>query len=74
MSALIFLYAEVLNQPLGHVDVTWAKKPKRLPVVLTQTEVKKVMSHMAGVPLLIVQLLYGGGLRLNECLQLRVKD
>lgn len=74
LSALIFLYTYVLNQPLGVVDVVWAQKPKRLPVVLTQAEVKVVLQHLTGVPLLVVQLLYGGGLRLNEALRLRVQD
>ena len=74
LSALIFLYKHVLKQPLGHVDVMWAKKPKRLPVVLTKNEVQQVLKHLTGVPLLVSQILYGGGLRLNECLRLRVKD
>ena len=52
----------------------WAKKPQRLPVVLTKEEVQAVMEHLSGEPRLIVQLLYGGGLRVNECLRLRVKD
>jgi len=52
----------------------WAKKPKRLPVVLTRKEVQKVMQQLSGVPLLTTQILYGGGLRLSECLRLRVKD
>lgn len=74
LSALIFLYKVVLEQPLGHVNVMWAKKPKRLPVVLTQREVQAVLQQMKGVPLLVSQLLYGSGLRLNECLGLRVQD
>ena len=74
LSALLFLYAYVLNQPLGHVNVIWAKKPVRLPVVLTREEVKCVMSYLSGVPLIATQLLYGAGLRLKECLQLRVKE
>ncbi len=74
LSALLFLYKEVLNRPLGLVDVTWAKKPLRLPVVLTQGEVRTVIDHLYGVPLLMIQLLYGGGLRLTEGLRLRVQD
>ena len=74
LSALLFLYNEVLTKPIDWVDVTWAKKPTRLPVVLTRDEVKLVLNKLSGVPLLIVQLLYGGGLRLTECLRLRVKD
>lgn len=74
LSALLFLYNEVLEQPIGQVDVTWAKKPVRLPVVLTKAEVAGVMRHLTGVPLLVTQLLYGSGLRLTEALRLRVQD
>lgn len=74
LSALLFLYKHVLQQPLGHVHVMWAKKPKRLPIVLTRSEVKRVMQHLNGEMLLIVQLLYGSGMRLMECLRLRVQD
>lgn len=74
LSALLFLYNDVLHQPLSNVEVTWAKKPVRLPIVLTQAEVRHVMQFLSGVPLLVVQLLYGGGLRLTECLRLRVQD
>ena len=52
LSALLFLYKEVLQQPLGLVDVTWAKKPLRLPVVLTRAEVGRVINQLSGVPLL----------------------
>ena len=74
LSALLFLYNEVLEQPIGYVDVLWAKKPKRLPIVLTRSEVKAVFEQLNGVPLLISQLLYGGGLRVTEGLRLRVQD
>jgi len=74
LSALLFLYNEVVGQPLGYVDVLWAKKPKRLPIVLTRAEVKSVLAQMNGVPLLISQLLYGAGLRVMEGLRLRVQD
>lgn len=74
LSALLFLYKEVLEQPLGYVDVMWAKKPKRLPIVLTRPEVKAVLAQMTGVPLLISQLLYGAGLRVMEGLRMRVQD
>lgn len=74
LSALLFLYNDVLQKPLGYVDVLWAKKPKRLPVVMTRKEVKAVLSCLDGKFLLIGQLLYGGGLRVLECLRLRVKD
>jgi len=74
LSALLFLYGEVLDKPLHEVDVTWAKKPVRLPIVLTKAEVSDVMQYLSGVPLLVTQLLYGGGLRLTEGLGLRIQD
>lgn len=74
LSALLFLYRDVLNQPLDWVNVLWAKKPTRLPVVLTRQEVHSVLQQLTGLPHLVVQLLYGAGLRVNECLRLRVKD
>lgn len=75
LSALLFLYREVLHQALPWMDdITRAKKPKRLPVVLTQEEVRVVLSHLEGHMWLMASLLYGAGLRLMECLRLRVKD
>jgi integron integrase len=74
LNALLFLYKEVLDMPLPNIESIRAKDSKRLPVVLTRSEVAAVLKHLSGVPLLIVQLLYGGGLRVNECLRLRVKD
>ncbi|MCA9982159.1 MAG: integron integrase, partial [Anaerolineales bacterium] len=74
LSALLFLYNEVLQKPPGWIDVNWAKKPERLPVVLTREEVRAVLAHLSGEMLLIVQLLYGAGLRVKECLNLRVQD
>ena len=75
LSALLFLYQQVLNQPIGWINLTVrAKKPQRLPVVLTTPEVKAMLGLMDGVPKLITALLYGAGLRLRECLRLRVKD
>ncbi len=74
LSALLFLYNEVLDMPLGYVEVLWAKKPKRLPIVLTRGEVKALLNQLDGAPLLISQLLYGGGLRVMEGLRLRVQD
>lgn len=75
LGALLFLYQHVLNQRVGWIDkVVHAKCPERLPVVLTQQEVKAVIGCMKGTPRLITTLLYGAGLRLMEGLQLRVKD
>ena len=76
LSAILFLYKEVLEQPLPWLDeVTRAKKPARLPTVLTRDEVGRLLKHVDD-PLmdLVVRLLYGTGMRLLECLRLRVKD
>jgi integron integrase len=75
LSAVLFLYREVLQQQLDlNLDAVRAKRPKRLPTVLSTEEVRAVLQHMSGVCQTIARLLYGSGLRLNEALQLRVKD
>jgi integron integrase len=74
LSALLFLYREVLSLPLSNINVTWAKKPKRLPTVLSKDEANRIISCLTGTSRLMAQLLYGSGLRLMECLRLRVKD
>jgi site-specific recombinase XerD len=71
LHALKFLYKEVLDQPLPRIDSMRAKKPKRLPVVLALAQVEELLKQLSGVPRLIVQPLYGGGLRVIECLRLR---
>ncbi len=74
-SALLYLYKQVLGVELPWLDnVTQAKVPQRLPVVLTQAEVQAVLSRMDGTMWLIASLLYGSGLRIMEALRLRVKD
>lgn len=74
-AALRFLYCQVLRQPLADVDrVRPAKRLRRRPVVLTRSEVRSICSHLPPVPRLIVTLLYGSGLRLHECLRLRLAD
>ncbi len=74
-SALLYLYKEVLCIELPWLDnVTQAKVPQRMPVVLTQAEVQAVLSRMDGTMWLIASLLYGSGLRIMEALRLRVKD
>ena len=74
-NALLFLYREVLGIPLSPPeDVAPARRPARLPVVFTPDEVKQLLAHLSGTPLLMASLLYGSGLRLMECLRLRVKD
>src|SRR5215207_8131349 len=75
LSALLFLYREVLALPIGWVDdIERAKKPQRLPVVFTREEARAVLSHLRGEAWLMASLLYGSGLRLMECVRLRVKD
>lgn len=75
LCALIFLYRQVLNIELGELgNIAWAKRPKRLPVVFTKSEVKRILNELSGESKLMVTLLYGAGLRLNECLDLRIKD
>src|SRR5205807_8766152 len=75
LSALLFLYKEVLKEKIGWLEaVERAKKPIRLPVVLTRDEVHKVFVHLHGTTRLMAGLLYGSGLRLMECVRLRVKD
>ncbi len=75
LSALLFLYREAL-----HIDLPWlddvvrAKRPQRLPVVLSQDEARRLLAAMDGRPWLIASLLHGTGMRLMECLRLRVKD
>ena len=74
-NALLFLYHEVLSKKIGLIDgVVRAKRPQRLPVVLTKDEVKRVLDRMNGAPRLMGLLLYGAGLRLMECCRLRIKD
>jgi integron integrase len=74
-SALLFLYREVLGIELPWLDnVERAKVPKRLPVVLTRPEVQAVLSQLQGTHWLIASLLYGTGMRIMECMRLRVKD
>ena len=75
LSALLFLYKEVLKQELGWLEnVERAKKPSRVPVVLTRQEVRRVFQHLHGTARLMAGLLYGSGLRLMECVRLRIKD
>ncbi len=76
LQALLFLYREVLHQPIDRrLHFPQAKQPPRpLPVVLTREEVRRVLDAMEGTPKLVAQLLYGSGLRLMEALRLRVQD
>ena len=75
LSALLFLYREVLGQEVPWLDgIVHAKRPRRLPVVLTREEIRAVLGQLNGVPRLMALLLYGAGLRVLECARLRVKD
>lgn len=73
LAALLFLY-QVLGVQLGNIEMVRAKKDKRLPTVLSVDEVMRVLENMSGVYRIMAEIMYGGGLRLNECLTLRVKD
>ena len=75
LNALVFLYRKVLNRPLDEINgIVRSKKKPKIPVVLTQLEVSTVLSKLGGVHWLAGCLLYGSGLRLMECIRLRVKD
>ncbi|WAL59111.1 phage integrase N-terminal SAM-like domain-containing protein [Thermocoleostomius sinensis] len=74
LNAIIFLYRIVLQQELVGINAVRAKTSRYLPTVLTPEEVQQVISHLYGVYKLVIQLLYGSGLRLSEGLALRVKD
>jgi integron integrase len=75
LQALLFLYRDVLEITLPMIDqIVRATRPRRLPVVLTRDEVRRVLAQLGGSSRLIVGLLYGSGLRLTEALELRVKD
>jgi integron integrase len=75
LNALLFLYKELLEKKIGLIQgVVRANRPKRLPVVLTKEEVKRVLDCLDGTPWLMAMILYGAGLRLLECCHLRLKD
>ena len=75
LAALLFLYKEVMGEPLPWLDdIVRAKRPVRKPTVLTSDEVRGLLANLRGPKWLMASLLYGAGLRLRECLTLRVKD
>jgi integron integrase len=74
LNALVFLYREVLKKPFEDVDALRAQESKRLPVVLSVDEMRKMLMVMTGEEAVMAKLLYGCGLRVMECLRLRVKD
>jgi integron integrase len=75
LNAIIFLYKRVLDMPVsGDIEPVRAKRHIRLPVVMTKNEVQRVFAHMQGIHLLMAKILYGCGLRLMECIRLRIQD
>lgn len=75
LSALLFLYREVLDRDIAFIDgIERAKRPKRVPVVLTCPETKALLGSLSGTEYLMATLLYGSGMRLMECVRLRVQD
>lgn len=75
LNSLMFLFKQVLNRELNKLDeFTRAKGPKRLPVVLSKNEIERLFNEMSGLKLIMASLLYGTGMRLMDCLRLRVKD
>jgi integron integrase len=75
LNAIVFLYRHVLDQPIeDQLEPVKAKKRSRPPVVMTQAEVERVISYIGGTHLLMAKMLYGCGLRLMECVRLRVQD
>lgn len=75
LSALLFLYRHIIGREVGDLgEVVRARKPKRIPAVMTRDETKAVLAHLTGDKWLMASLMYGAGLRLMECLRLRVQD
>ena len=75
LSAILYLYKNFLQKDIGWLeDVARAHKSKRLPVVFTKNEIRRIFSELNEIPLLVCSLLYGSGLRLGEALKLRIKD
>jgi integron integrase len=75
LNGILFLYKNILKRDVGWIDgIKHAQRKKHLPVVLTKDEIKKIFDNLEGIPLLISKLLYGSGMRLHECLTLRLQD
>jgi integron integrase len=74
-NALLFFFRHVIGHEPGNIkDAIRAKRKRRLPVVLTRNEISRLFERLCGTPLLMAQIIYGGGLRLRECISLRIKD
>lgn len=74
LNALVFVYDKVLEQPLGELGFTLATKQRTLPLVLSQVEIQKILMQLKGRDRLAIELMYGSGLRVSECLGIRVQD
>jgi integron integrase len=74
LNALMYLFTKFLEREPENLSFNYARPTRRLPTVLTHDEVQQILGHMSGTPRLMVEMLYGSGLRLQECLNLRVKD
>jgi len=75
LSAILFLYRHVLKIEIkGSLNSIRANKPERVPAVFTKEEARRILQSMSGVSLLMAQVMYGSGIRVSECVQLRVKD
>lgn len=74
LNALVFMYEKVLKQPLGDLGFTLARRQRTLPLVLSEQEVQLILQHLKGRNRLAVAMMYGSGLRVSECLGLRVQD
>jgi integron integrase len=72
--ALLYVFQNVLKRELGGIDALRAKRPKKIPLVLSTDEASKLIGRFSGVEKIIISILYGAGMRINECLRLRVKD
>jgi len=75
LCSILFLYKNVLKHDVVWIDnIKWAKRPKRLPVVFSEAEIRKIMLLLEGVHKLVAKIMYGSGLRLSECVSLRIQD
>jgi integron integrase len=74
LCAIVFFYKHVLKKEIDGIDIIWAKKPKKLPIVFSRKETKAILEQLNGTNWIMGNLLYGAGLRLMECIRLRVKD
>jgi len=75
LCAILFLYKSVLHSEIEWVNnIKWAKRPRKLPVVFSKTELARIMPHLKDVYWVIANVMYGSGLRLNESISLRIQD